>query len=278
MISLLGIPYDASSSFMRGPAQAPEAIRKAIMSPSANLSIENGMVFEFGNTVIDLGNIDFQELDFESEGAGTGRAIARERITARVSEALKTKRKLLSMGGDHSITYPILQALAPNYDQLTIVQFDAHPDLYEDFEGDLYSHACPFARILAEFSHVSLIQIGIRTLNQQCRSQAERFGVEIYEMANLPKPGALQIEGPVYLSLDLDVLDPAYAPGISHHEPGGMSVRDVIAQIQQLDADVIGADVVELNPTRDINGVSAMVAAKLTRELTGKLLETHAIR
>jgi agmatinase len=278
MISLLGIPYDASSSFMRGPAQAPEAIREALLSPSANLSIENGMMFEFGQTVTDLGNVDFRELDFESESAGTGRAIARERITASVLEALKTNRKLISLGGDHSVTYPILQALAPQYDRLTIVQFDAHPDLHEDFEGDRYSHACPFARILEEFSHVSLIQIGIRTLNQHCRSQAERFGVEVYEMANLPELGNLRIEGPAYISLDLDVLDPAYAPGISHHEPGGMSVRDVITQIHRMDAEIIGADLVELNPTRDINGVSAMVAAKLTRELAGKLLETPATR
>jgi arginase family enzyme len=87
---------------------------------------------------------------------------------------------------------------------------------------------------------------------------------------NLP---LLKSRQPVYISLDLDVLDPAFAPGISHYEPGGLSVRDVITMIQGIDAQVVGADIVELNPTRDINDMTAMVAAKFLKELADKMLE-----
>jgi len=278
MISLLGIPYDASSSFLRGPAKAPDLIRLAIQSPSANLSIENGMSFEVGSNVIDLGDVDFSGLELgsqpgvpPSEEAGNE---ARSSITHAVSSGLESGRPLLSLGGDHSISFPILQAVAPRFERLTIVQFDAHADLYEDFEGDLFSHACPFARILEMFEHVSLVQVGIRTMNEHCIQQAERYGVRVFEMNSLPKNDDLLFQDPIYISLDLDVLDPAFAPGISHHEPGGMTTRELIKTISDIKGKVIGADLVEYNPTRDQNGVTAMVAAKLAKELAGKLMES----
>ena len=84
------------------------------------------------------------------------------------------------------------------------------------------------------------------------------------------------IDGPVYLSIDLDVLDPAFAPGVSHHEPGGMSVRDVLHIIQNFGGQLIGGDLVELNPERDLNGVTAMVAAKILREMMARCLADHA--
>jgi arginase len=117
----------------------------------------------------------------------------------------------------------------------------------------------------------SLTQIGIRTLNKHLRKQAERFGVTIHEMKNLsPDWGAtrtFRFSRPLYVSIDLDGFDPAYAPGVSHHEPGGLSPRDVIDCLLRLDAKLIGADVVELNPIHDINGMTAVLAAKLVKEL-----------
>ena len=101
-------------------------------------------------------------------------------------------------------------------------------------------------------------------------------GVEVVTMRLLPKTSSFLAEGRWYITLDLDVLDPAFAPGISHHEPGGMSVRDVLSIIQSFDAQVIGADIVELNPTRDINETTAMVAAKFAKELMAKMVNASA--
>ena len=88
------------------------------------------------------------------------------------------------------------------------------------------------------------------------------------------KIGKLRFDGPVYLTLDLDALDPAFAPGVSHHEPGGLSTREVLTIIQEFSGRLVGADLVELNPDRDINGVSAMVAAKLAKEIMARLIAT----
>jgi arginase len=119
-----------------------------------------------------------------------------------------------------------------------------------------------------------LIQVGIRTYNKHQREQAARFGVESIEMKDWRDDLRFVVDGPVYLSLDLDVLDPAFVPGVSHHEPGGFSTRQVLNIIQQLECHLVGADIVELNPTRDIHGMTAMVAAKCYKELLARLLMT----
>ena len=114
-----------------------------------------------------------------------------------------------------------------------------------------------------------LVQVGIRTLNRHQREQAARFGVEIVEMRHFSADVVPLLGGPLYISIDLDGIDPAFAPGVSHHEPGGLSVRDVLNVLARQEAPVVGADVVELNPSRDVNGVTAVVAAKLAKELMG---------
>jgi agmatinase len=180
------------------------------------------------------------------------------------------------------VTWPLVQAVtgsvgtATGVDGLTIVHFDAHPDLYDSLDGDRFSHACPFARIMEEGKVARLVQFGIRTMNPHQRAQCERFGVEVHEFRDWD--GTVPaLSGPVYVTVDIDALDPAFAPGVSHHEPGGMSTRQLLDAIRQLGtsgARVVGADVVELNPTRDVNDVTAMVAAKIVRELLGLLVES----
>ena len=171
------------------------------------------------------------------------------------------------LGGDHMVTFPIVTGLAEVHGPLNILHFDAHPDLYDDFEGDPLSHASPFARIMERGLATRLVQVGIRTLNAHCREQAKRFGVEMIEMRNFT-PEAVQVPAaPLYVSIDMDALDPAFAPGVSHHEPGGLSVRDILSVLHRIDAPIVGADIVEYNPTRDINGITAVVAAKFVKEL-----------
>ncbi|MEM7582741.1 MAG: agmatinase [Acidobacteriota bacterium] len=261
-VSTLGVPYDDSSSFLRGAAQAPNAIREAFRSPSSNTCCEAGFDLDQHPYLTDAG-----DLAFEPGGDPF------ERIETAVGELLDAGNRVLTLGGDHAIAYPILEAYGRRFERLTLLQLDAHPDLYDELDGNYRSHACPFARIMEDGLVARLVQVGIRTLNPHQRMQAERFDVEIIDMRQWRPDAVPELEAPLYLSLDLDVLDPAFAPGVSHHEPGGLSVREVIRIIQDLAGPVVGADLVELNPTRDPTGVTAMVAAKLYKEIAGKMLE-----
>jgi agmatinase len=177
----------------------------------------------------------------------------------------------IALGGDHSVTYPILRALSRSYDRFSILHIDAHPDLYDEFEGDRFSHACPFARIMEEGLTQRLVQVGIRTMNPHQQSQADRFGVEVIDMRAWQGGARPALDDLVYLSVDLDALDPAFAPGVSHHEPGGLTVREVLSLVQDSGGTLVGADVVEYNPRRDLGRVTATVAAKIVKEIAGRI-------
>ena len=181
-------------------------------------------------------------------------------------------KRPVSLGGDHSITYPIVKEVGRGYPELTIFHFDAHPDLHEEFEGNRLSHACPFARIMEAGLAKRLVQVGIRTINRHQREQAERFGVDVVEMRTLPAYAKLKVSGPVYITFDMDVLDPAFAPGVSHREPGGVTVREAIAHLHAIEGEIVGADLVEYNPVKDVAGVTATVAAKILKEILGKMI------
>ncbi|MDO9363584.1 MAG: arginase family protein, partial [Sphingopyxis sp.] len=112
-----------------------------------------------------------------------------------------------------------------------------------------------------------LVQVGIRTLNRHCREQAARFGVEIIPMASFTPDSVPVLDGPLYISIDLDGLDPSAAPGVAHPEPGGLTVREVLAVLHKQTAPIVGADIVELHPGRDAGDVTAILGAKLVREL-----------
>jgi agmatinase len=261
-VAIIGIPFDDNSSFVKGAALAPPRIRQAFHSPSTNLFTENLTDLSTAASLSDLGDLRFAE--------GTD---AFSLIESTVHAALKQETRLFCLGGDHSITYPILKAYASTNQPLTIVQLDAHPDLYHEFEGNRFSHACPFARIMEEQLAKHLVQIGIRGMNKHQFEQARRFQVHTIDMRTWHKNPSLKIKGPVYLSLDMDVLDPAYAPGVSHPEGGGMTTREVIDIIQNLPGPLIGADLVEYNPNHDPTGITDVAAAKLMKEILTRLLE-----
>jgi agmatinase len=218
---------------------------------------------------MDLGVKGVYEDSGDLEGFGEDAFVAIENA---VGELIASGRRPVSLGGDHSITYPILKAVAKKHSALTIFHFDAHPDLYEEFEGNRFSHACPFARIMEAGLAKRIVQVGIRTLNGHQREQAKKYGVEVVEMRKLPAHARLKATGPTYISFDMDVLDPAFAPGISHREPGGMSVREAIAHLHAIEAEIVGADLVEYNPVQDVSGMTATVAAKILKEMLGKMI------
>jgi len=234
-IIIQGIEYDEKSSFQKGPKLAPPFIREALNSGSMNMFAENGITIE-NSLIEDKGNFEITEY-FDSE-----------RIT---NKHLDLADKILTLGGDHSITFPIIKAYQNKYPKLDILHIDAHADLYDNFEGDPYSHACPFARIMENGLANRLVQVGIRTLNTHQTEQAAKFNVEIHEMKDLDLTQIRDFNNPLYISIDLDGIDPSFAPGVSHNEPGGLSSRQLIELIQNINADVIGVDIVEYNPKYD---------------------------
>ena len=260
-LAIVGVPIDENSSFMEGTRLAPQAIRDALHSDSSNMCAENEVDLSKNISWLDVGDLELEE----------GEKAIRQ-VSDDINTLLEKDVKIISLGGDHSITYPVVKAYAQRYPNLTILHLDAHPDLYDDFEENPYSHASPFARIMEANLAQRLVQVGIRTMNPHQRDQAKRFGVEIIPMKDWQGQLFKNFSNPLYLSIDLDVLDPAFAPGVSHHEPGGMNTRELISIIQNLKANIVGADIVELNPKRDHGGVTAMIAAKLLKELMAKML------
>ena len=258
---LVGLPYDASSSHLRGAAEAPPAIRAALCSPAGNWWTE-----ALHDLAAPGGLVDTGDLVLPPDGG------ARQLITAGISRILDDGGLPIALGGDHSVTYPILCALGPRHPGLTILHIDAHPDLCQLFEGDRYSHACPFARIMEEGLAGRLVQVGIRATTGHQREQAARFGVETIDMRDWIAGARPTLGGPIYASIDLDGLDPAFAPGVAHPQPGGLTVRELISLVQSLPVPLVGADVVELIPGRDQSGLTATVAAKLVKELAGRMM------
>jgi len=261
--TLLGIPWDGSSSFQRGPALAPPAIRAALRSDSTN---------GWNESLQDARALLADAGDLPLDNAG---AFPLAEIELGARRLVETGAAPIFLGGDHSISWPLLRAVRARFPELSVLHIDAHPDLYDDLDGNRESHACPLARALEEGLVDRLVQVGIRTLNPHQQAQSRRYRTEIVPMRDgVPRMLELVrgLAGPVYLTLDLDGLDPAFVPGISHPEPGGLSTREALTLLQAIPAGaLIGADLVELNPLNDLRDLTARVAAKLIGEIVGKL-------
>jgi arginase len=262
-IHLIGLPTDQNSSFERGAVAGPAAIREALWSDRGNLSTLSGLEIGGDIDLLDKGDLPLTDTDCAADDAAIAQAIA-----ATLDEGAIP----IALGGDHAITYPLVAAIAARHGPVSILHFDAHPDLYADFEGNPRSHASPFARIMEGGHARRLVQVGIRTLTRHCREQADRFGVEILPMADFEPAQVPVLQGPLYISIDLDGIDPSEAPGVAHPEPGGLTMREVLAVLARQKANIVGADIVELNPNRDMNGVTAILAAKLVRELAAQIV------
>jgi agmatinase len=178
-------------------------------------------------------------------------------------------------GGDHAITIPIVEAMRILDEPVHVIQTDAHPDLYAEYHGVPHSHASVAARIL-EMEHVaSLTQLGIRTLNEEQSSQLVRFHDRLRILfardltGPLPPLRHIPDDALVYLNVDMDGFDPAFAPGVSHPVPGGLTSRQVLTLIQNGHWKLVGMDVVELNPSADVNNLTTILAARLLHEGMG---------
>ncbi len=260
--AVIGFPLDNNSSYIKGAALGPPLIREALHSSSSNLWTETGVNIGEDSILLDIGDVEF-----------TSDVNAFREIEDSIAKLLDGGYTPVSLGGDHSITYPIMKAMHNKCSEIHILHFDAHPDLYDEIEGNRNSHGCPFARIMEKSLAQGITQVGIRTMNGHQKKQAEKFDVKVIDMLSWKDGTSLEFKTPVYISIDIDVLDPAFAPGISHYEPGGFSTRQLITCIQNIKAQkIIGADIVEFNPKRDQSGLTAMVCAKLLKEVIAKIV------
>lgn len=258
-ISLQGFAWDGSSSFSRGTAQGPLTIRSLLFSDvSSHYSLDGTDVRAA------ITHEDFSDLPSSGEAA-------RQEIRNRINGCLSSNCKPLSLGGDHSISFPILEALRDRHGPLNVLHIDAHPDMYDELGDDPFSHACPFRRAIEAGCINSLVQVGLRSVSPDNREFGKKHGVIMLSADEIDAVPMEILHTPLYVSIDLDGIDPAFAPGVSHPEPGGLTSREVIRLIGALPASLVGADIVELNPAFDVRQITAHLAVRLAKELTAKL-------
>jgi len=247
---LLGCPLDATSCFRAGTRFAPESIRKAswtleTYSPYLKADLDEIAFHDAGSLELRQGDLSF----------------SLEAIEAAVAEIGQNNSKPLLLGGEHLITYPALKALKGRFEGIQIVHFDAHCDLRDEYEGQRLSHATVMKRV-SDLGGSKVFSIGIRSGTRQEFEEVLLVGSPQLLAARLAR------EKPIYVTFDMDVLDPSCAPGVTTPEPGGLSFNEVMEYFSVLKGrDIIGADIVELSPDYDTTLVSSISAAKIAREM-----------
>ncbi len=256
-IYLIGIPYDGTTSFRPGTRFGPDALREASYglesySPYQDKDLEDAPFF-------DMGNIPFQASRHD---------LLRESFFTLTQGLDLSKKKLLTVGGEHSISYCPAKLYLDYYKDLTIIHLDAHTDLREQYLDEPYSHACVVRRIVESMnSEQKLLQYGIRSgLKEEFTWMKENktLATSLEELLTRIR----NINGPIYVTLDLDFFDPAFFPGTGTPEAGGENFHNFISIIKELSKkNLVGADAVELSPVLDASGNSNVFAAKVVREL-----------
>jgi len=272
---VLGIPWDLSSSYRRGAAKAPSFIRKSTSSKIYNIYSEDLINLGEFWRLKDLGDLEVSNKTIEQVYNDLLRVI---------EENYKNDELFLFMGGDHIITYLCIKAVKKVIKgKWGLLYFDSHPDLYKEYEGDIYSHACVVRRIVEEklVSPENIIEVGIRAPTREQIDFAKKHGIKIistHDLYSLNVKDTLRLlieelnsrVEKVYLSIDLDVLDPSYMPGVGNPEPGGISTRQLIDIFHEISSlNIACFDIVELCPKYDHSGISGFATAKIIREVLG---------
>ena len=277
---IFGVPFDDLSTYRKGPKYAPKAIRKA--SECYDPYVPD-LDFDFSNfNIADLGDVKLgsnDPLENLSKIEDFANSICRERVRFAV------------FGGDHSVTLPIAKALSKNFKKVGLIWIDAHLDFWEEYpEGIKISHATVLKRILetTNISAKNVINLGFRAYGSAPyeKRYAEKYGVKIISTKDLFKKETLrQIDTIVkeisenvealHVSIDIDVLDPAFAPGVTNPEPGGISTRDLLNILEIIGRYNFSFDVVELAPPYDISEITAHAATVITIQALGLMLSSN---
>ncbi len=262
-VVLLGVPLDETVSYRPGTRFAPLEVRKVsdaieTYSPYLDMDIEEESIGDVGDVELPYGDVEFSLF----------------LIRSRVEELLSEGMKVLSIGGEHLATCAILTAYKRFYEGLVVLHIDAHTDLRNEYLGKKLSHACTIRRVLE--LGLDVCQVAVRSGLRE-EFQFARKNLLYFHPFSLPEPKGIKGlvgERPLYITLDIDVLDPAFCPGVGTPEPGGVSYRELVAFLSGLkELNIVGADLVELCPIADPSGNSSVVAASLVRELS--LLMAH---
>jgi agmatinase len=270
-VALVGIPFDGGTSYRPGARFGPRAVR----DQSALIRLWHPVlkVSPFDRLrVADYGDVDVAPISIER----TFEAVERE--VARLVEHGVTP---VAVGGDHSVTLPILRALARRHGPLGVVHFDAHPDTWDEYFGSKYFHGTSFRRAVEEgaVDPRRLVQVGLRgsLYGPEDFDFQSRHGIEVIPVEEVKERGVAAVAArlgrlagaPVYCSFDIDVVDPAYAPGTGTPEVGGLSSYEALGLVRGLRGlPLAGADIMEVSPPYDGPGqVTALLAANLLFEL-----------
>jgi agmatinase len=255
-VVIVGMPFDRTSSFIPGARFGPDVIGMAADNIEAFSPYQKRDIS--GTNIHDAGNLEFTyptaSAPLELIAATTGRNFARG-------------AKQLALGGEHTITPPIVAELAKNLPDLCVIQYDAHSDLRQDFLGERVCHATAMARVLDAIPRERLFQLGIRSFSQAAEMSAPNlFPFEV--LAPISQVRSAIGSRPVYVTLDIDVIDPGAMPDVQTPEPGGCSYRDLAQSLAGLAGlKVVGCDLVEVCPRTMQPSAGAATAAELTREL-----------
>jgi len=261
-IIMVGLPYDGTCSYRPGTRFAPENIRIASyglesFSPLQNKDLDNVKFYDAGEIDFQLGN----------------REDTLQKIEQAAEETLFYNKKWLGIGGEHLVTYPAIKAYIKKFPDLCVIHFDAHADLREQYLNEKFSHACVMNLVSGIIKPENLIQIGIRSGTKEEFDRIKKNNTLVKTHEELENRLKTLNNKPVYLSIDLDVLDPSIMSGTGTPEPGGMTYTELIQWLMRIkNMSIVGADVVELSPHYDISGISTIVAAKVIREVL--LLQT----
>jgi agmatinase len=273
-VAVWGIPFDAAVSNRPGARFGPQAIRRA------SAILDNDPQHPFGRDLFDgLSVIDHGDclLDYGNHAATPAR------IQREATRILRSGAFLLSLGGDHFVTWPLLKAHAARFGRLALVQFDAHQDTWED-DGRRIDHGSFVARAVRDgiIDPGRSIQIGIRThAPQDCAIRILHAGeVEEMSAARIAEAILARVGGaPAYVTFDIDCLDPAFAPGTGTPVAGGPSSARMLSVLRRLsDLDMVGADVVEVSPPYDHADITAIAGATIAMHYLGLIAERRARR
>jgi agmatinase len=263
-VVIVGMPLDRTSSFVPGTRFGPDVIRMAADSIESFSPYQNRDIS--GIKVHDAGNLEFM---FPTASAPP------ELIAATTRGNLARGARQLALGGEHTITPPIVAELAKSLPDLCVVQYDAHSDLRQDFLGERVCHATAMARVVDAVPRERLFQLGIRSFSQAAEmSVPNMFPFEV--LAPVKQVRSAIGGRPVYVTLDIDVLDPGAMPDVQTPEPGGCSYRDLALSLAGLAGlRVVGCDLVEVCPRTMQPSAGAATAAELVRELCLLLAKTQ---
>jgi agmatinase len=255
---LVGLPYDGTTSYRPGTRFAPAAIREASYGIETYSPIHDA---ELGEDIrfFDAGDLEFPFGNREETLA---------RIRRACEDVVNAGKHWFGIGGEHLVTLPSASVYAERYPDLAVLHFDAHADLREDYLGEPLSHATVLRRVAEQIDPNHFVQIGIRSGTKEEWDWMRANGTLFNDISEL-ETARKRLEGrPVYLTIDLDCLDPSIFPGTGTPEPGGLTYRELMAWLTGFTGlDIVGADVVELSPPYDPMGVSNVVAAKVIREV-----------